>query len=533
MGDDNRLHGTTEEPSRELSAAVEKARLPGLTVLYHPDLSQVGHRAVLTGLAAGQTLELSRLVPAFGDPTARVEPAPLAHRRLSRQPLRLVSAGDDLVLRRAGVRTDVLVDAEPLAAERRLTPAEIESGAVLVLGDRVVLLLHLLEPVLDPELPRFGLIGESPGVIALRRSIRQVADLPVSVLLRGETGTGKELAAKALHRASRRREGPFVAVNMAAIPPSLAAAELFGAARGAFTGADRKRLGYFARAHRGTLFLDEVGDTPAEIQTLLLRCLETGEIQPVGGELPRTVDVRLVAATDAELEAAVAEKRFRAPLLHRLSGFQISLPPLRERREDCGRLLLEFLRQELEAVGKSHRLAADPPWLPARLVARMADLAWPGNVRQLRNVVRQLVITHHDRRQVVPDAAVEALFEGAAPASPAASMDGSPRPRELRPGAEGPRKPADISEAELLAALAAQRWRPYAAARQLGIPRPSIYHLMRKSPRIRTAAELGPEDIEPVMERWGDDVAAMAAALEVSERALRRRLRQLGLSAAH
>jgi two-component system nitrogen regulation response regulator GlnG len=164
------------------------------------------------------------------------------------------------------------------------------------------------------------------------------------VLLRGESGTGKELVAHAIHEASPRRTGPYVAVNMAAIPPSLAAAELFGATRGAFTGADHDRPGYFSRAHRGTLFLDEIGETAPEVQALLLRVLEAGEVQAVGGLEPRRVDVRVLAATDADLQGMTAMDRFRAPLLHRLMAGYLQVPALRARREDFGRLLYAFLR---------------------------------------------------------------------------------------------------------------------------------------------------------------------------------------------
>src|SRR6185369_2634420 len=186
------------------------------------------------------------------------------------------------------------------------------------------------------------------------------------------------------------------AVNMGAIPPALAAAELFGAARGAFTGADQRRTGYFSQAHGGTLFLDEIGETPPEVQVLLLRALETGEIQPVGAEAPRRVDVRVLAATDADLEEAIAAGRFRFSLFKRQTAYEIRLPALRERREDFGQLFFSFLRQELEALGEAGRLD-DPgprgdPWLPAPLVARLAAADWPGNVRQLRNAARQIAI---------------------------------------------------------------------------------------------------------------------------------------------
>jgi two-component system nitrogen regulation response regulator GlnG len=514
------FHDSTQgSRSRAFAAAPGSVLWPGLTVLYHPDLRRVGERALLSELVAGRPERLSRLEPLFAAPSPDALAAPLAHRRLSREPLLLEASGEGIRLRTAGSPTPVLAGGEPVAGERLFDAAEIERGVVLLLAGRVVLLLHRLDPYVDPALPRFGLTGEHPAMTALRRSLQQAAGVAVPVLLRGESGTGKELVAAALHQAGGRRDGPFLAVNMAAVPASLAAAELFGAARGAFTGADRRRDGFFARAHGGTLFLDEVGEMPVEVQTLLLRCLETGEIQPVG-EAPRRVDVRLVAATDADLESAVAEGRFRAPLLYRLEGYRIRLPPLRERREDFGRLLVEFLRQELPAVGEPERLEADPPWVPAEVVARLALHPWPGNVRQLRNTVRQLVIANRGRNEAVLDPALaEALKESAAVAP-------SPPPSPVRTEA---RKPADVTEEELIAALKATRFRPHAAARKLGIPRPSIYHLMKKSPRLQTAADMGREDLEAALRLSGGDVAAMAAALEVSEQGLRRRLRQLGL----
>ncbi|HEU4537176.1 MAG TPA: sigma 54-interacting transcriptional regulator, partial [Polyangiaceae bacterium] len=182
---------------------------------------------------------------------------------------------------------------------------------------------------------------------------------------------------------------------MGAVPKELAAAELFGAARGAYTGSTHDREGLFRSAQGGTLFLDEVGEAPPEVQVMLLRALETGEVHPVGAKAPVAVDVRLVAATDANLESQIRDGRFKEPLLHRLAGYEIRLPPLRERREDIGPLFYHFARGELEATGEARRLApADPyeaPWLPAPIAARLVRHPWPGNVRQLRNWARQIV----------------------------------------------------------------------------------------------------------------------------------------------
>jgi two-component system nitrogen regulation response regulator GlnG len=258
------------------------------------------------------------------------------------------------------------------------------------------------------------------------------------VLLRGETGTGKELVARALHDHGPRRGGPFVSVNLGAIPRELAAAELFGAQRGAYTGATRDREGFFRAARGGTLFLDEVGEASPEVQAMLLRVLETGEMYPVGGQAKVATDVRILAATDADLDARIREGQFKAPLLHRLAGYEIRLPPLRERREDIGVLFYHFAREELLALGEVHRLSPeDPysaPWLPASIMGRLLRFAWPGNIRQLRNLTRQLVIGSRGCAQIALDPRLMAeLGEELAPPAgaerPAQELAGKPRRR--------------------------------------------------------------------------------------------------------
>ncbi|MEM7355780.1 MAG: sigma 54-interacting transcriptional regulator [Acidobacteriota bacterium] len=390
-------------------------RVPGLTILAHPDLRRIGERAVLTALASGQEVALSRLDPLFAAP-GDAHRRPLADPHLSRRPFLLARTPEGtLRLSRNGAKTQIAADTVAIGDQRDLAVDELERGVVLQVAKRITLLLHMLDPVPPEDLPSFDLVGESAAMVAVRQQISRVADLEVPALLRGETGTGKELVANAIHRASRRRAKPFVAVNMGAIPPTLAAAELFGAAKGAFTGADRKRTGYFTRARGGTLFLDEIGEMPPEVQVLLLRTLETGEIQPVGSETSEAVDIRILAATDAQLESEIDAGRFRAPLLHRLSGYEIRLPPLRERRDDLGRLLLHFLQDELRTLGESWRLepagGASRPWLPASVVERLAVYAWPGNVRQLRNVARHLVIDHRGAPQLSVTPQIQALLE--------------------------------------------------------------------------------------------------------------------------
>lgn len=505
-------------------------KIPGLTILYHPIARRIGERAVLVDLSAGRSQSLARQEPLFaqpGDALAR----PLGTKRLSRSPLLLSSLPDGGVrLDPAGSRTAVEVNGVPLLGPRSLSFEELDLGVVLLLGQQVVILLHRMDPVLPTHLPSYGMVGESAGVLKLRQDIDRVADLDVPVLLRGETGTGKEVLARALHEAGPRRHQPFVAVNMAAIPPSLAAAELFGTSKGAFTGADRRRGGYFQRADGGTLFLDEVGETPSEIQALLLRALETREVQPVGSESPVQVDVRLVSATDLDLERAVKHDDFRAPLLFRLAGFVMRLPSLRRRREDFGRLFRFFLSRELQVLGEPDRLeAVDPVWIAPAVWAQLALYSWPGNIRQLANVARQIAISNRGQAQATDLECLQELFYGAAGRDP---VSANPVPPPMPGGSpiKVARKPSDVREEELLAALRENRFRLQATADSLGIPRGSLYDLIEKNPRIRKASDLGATEINAALSRHGHSIEKTAEELEVSEQALRRQMGKLGLS---
>ncbi|HEX7185806.1 MAG TPA: sigma-54 dependent transcriptional regulator [Thermoanaerobaculia bacterium] len=514
-----------------------RARVPALTILYHPDVRRIGEQARLDDLLGGRAAHLSRNEPELAPP-GQTGGQPLGDHHISRTPLRLLPSEGGVRLNAGESRTRVQADGVWVEDSRDFTAEEVRRGVVLELSDRVVLLLHTLplDPFRAPSIP--GLIGESEALLRVRNEIRRVADLEVPVLIRGETGTGKELVARAIHQASRRRDRTYLSVNMGAIPPSLATSELFGSVKGAFTGSVRDQAGYFQRAHDGTLFLDEIGEASAEVQVMLLRVLETGEIQRVGSPDAQKVDVRLLAATDADLEKAIQEGRFRGPLLHRLAGYEVSLPPLRERRDDFGRLLFFFLRQELQAIGEERRLEApqgtEPTWIPPSIVARLARHPWPGNVRQLRNAARQLVIDSRsfDTVQVGPQ--VERLLreashpvnEAAAVSEPAPAAGAAPR-RRAEPA--GYRSPAEVSEEELLEALRAHRWEVKAAAEHLGIARPSLYLLMEKFPGLRKAADLSRTEILESRAACGGNLDAMVSQLEVSKKGLLQRMKQLGI----
>ncbi len=226
----------------------------------------------------------------------------------------------------------------------------------------------------------------SPAMQAVERLVSRVAPTDSTVLITGESGTGKGVTARRLHELSARRDGPFVPVNCGAIPENLIESELFGHTKGAFTGADRARKGLFAQADHGTIFLDELGELPLPLQTKLLHVLEAREVRPLGSEQSRRIDVRIVAATNRDLPAMVAQGRFREDLYFRLSVFQIPMPPLRERRADIPALLRHLIAQRVQPSG-ARSLALDP-----EAEDMLVSYAWPGNVRQLENVLHRAAI---------------------------------------------------------------------------------------------------------------------------------------------
>jgi two-component system response regulator AtoC len=244
---------------------------------------------------------------------------------------------------------------------------------------------------------RAALIGEHPAMRRVLERIDQIADTGANVLIRGETGTGKEVVARLVHTSSQRRAAPFVAMNMAAIPEALAETELFGHEKGAFTDAGRSQSGKFRAAQGGTLFLDEIGDMPKGLQSKLLRTLEERVVHPVGGGEGVPIDVRLVAATHRNLEQLVADGDFREDLYYRLDVLPIELPPLRERRSDIP-ALAEHFRDELNAEnGRS------VPGFTPEVLLRLSTFDWPGNVRQLENTIERLVLTAGNRMIAIDD----------------------------------------------------------------------------------------------------------------------------------
>ncbi|MFQ5527000.1 MAG: sigma-54-dependent transcriptional regulator [Thermoanaerobaculia bacterium] len=278
------------------------------------------------------------------------------------------------------VTKPIEMDLLAIAVERALRHRALE--------DRVKVLSEEVE-----RSQRLGdLLGESESMRRLFDQIQRLADSEATILISGDSGTGKELVARALHRGSRRRRGPLVSVNCAALPENLLESELFGHARGAFTGAQTAREGLFAKADRGTLYLDEVGELPLSLQPKLLRALEEGRVRPVGSDQEVPFDARLVAATNRDLEQLVEEDRFRQDLFYRINVIEIQVPPLCARGNDVLLLAQHFVSEFAEKSGK------EPTGLSEAVAKRLLAYDWPGNVRELKNAMeRAVALTRLDR----------------------------------------------------------------------------------------------------------------------------------------
>jgi DNA-binding NtrC family response regulator len=325
----------------------------------------------------------------------------LADREVSRRHATLDVEGSRLRITDLGSTNGTFVNSVAVVE------AFLSGGETLRVGSTVIGVERRAAVTRSTRVERSGFgsfVGNSPELLRLYPLIERLAASEVSLVIEGETGTGKEVLAESIHEHSPRRAGPYVVLDCTTIAPSLAEAELFGYERGAFTGASGQRKGVFELAHKGTLLIDEIGDLDTALQPKLLRALERGEIRRIGGAQPIKVDVRVIAATRRDLDQAVVEGTFRDDLFHRLVVGRIALPPLRRRRGDIEVLARHFWRE----------LGSDAP-LPARLLERWEAYSWPGNVRELRNAIaRQLALGGHDEQEAVP------------PDSPASSSEAAP-----------------------------------------------------------------------------------------------------------
>ncbi|MFW5920510.1 MAG: sigma-54-dependent transcriptional regulator [Polyangiales bacterium] len=329
---------------------------------------------------------------------------------------------------------------------------------------------------------RYRLIGKAPAMVELYRVIDRVADTPSTVLLTGESGTGKELIARALHENSSRSDKPFIRVNCAAIPPELIESELFGYEKGAFTGAVTSKPGRFELANHGTLFLDEIGELPVSMQVKLLRAIQERELERVGGIKTIEVDVRLIAATNRDLKADIAEGRFREDLYYRLNVVHVDVPPLRDRRDDIPLLLDHFLRRNNERLGRTVQGVTD------QAAAALEGYPWPGNVRELENVNERCMLFCDGER-----------------------IELEHLPPEIR--APAPQDEGDDGEPST--------------------PAPSTSELLERAglkEAVREATARVERDlIERALERTGGNVTHTARLLKISRKSLQTKMKELGL----
>jgi DNA-binding NtrC family response regulator len=303
------------------------------------------------------------------------------------------------------------------------------------------------------DLPETELIGVSGPMIQIYKTISLVAPKDATVLIEGETGTGKEMIARMIHRNSSRSDQPFVPVDCGSIAPSLIETELFGATRGAYTGADRDRIGVFESANHGTVFLDEIGEMEQNAQLKLLRFLQEREIRPVGSTRPRSIDVRVIAATNKDLKRLVEQTKFREDLWYRLNVIRIPVPPLRERRSDIPLLAQFFLEKANARYNQSAKLTESG-------LRALEEYTWPGNVRQIQHMIERLVILTTDGR-IDEDSVIRAID----------SMDPRPSAGETL---------ADTEAEQIRKVLAAAGGNKSRAAKILGIERKTLYRKLEK-----------------------------------------------------
>ena len=378
-------------------------------------------------------------------------------------------------LKAAGVKTPVILISGQASVEMAVRAVKLgaldflekplSTDKLLVTVENALRLTRLEEEnrELRRRLGRHELVGSGPAMQKLLAQINRVAPSETRVCILGETGTGKELVARAIHEKSARRDAPFITLNCAAVPAELIESELFGHEKGAFTGAAARHTGKFEQADGGTLFLDEIGDMPLAMQAKLLRVLEEGEVERVGGDKPVRVNVRVLVATHRNLEELVRQNGFRSDLFHRVYVFPLFLPPLRERLEDFPELTAHFARQ----------VAAQNGWkekeFSAEAIEELRRYSWPGNVRELRNVVERLVllaaedaVTPADVRLALP--ALQTVAPGASAAASPAGASGTLTER------------VEVFEREvLLAELRRHNFHMTNVARALGLERSHLY----------------------------------------------------------
>jgi len=401
--------------------------------------------------------------------------------------IRSAVPGCEVILMTAYAAVDSAVEAIKLGAREYLTkPFDFDRLRELLIGIRVEIERRAQLLALESEVARqtefHGMLGRSPVMQEVFSLVQRLAPHAKVALIAGETGTGKELAARAFHQAGPRRHKPFVTINCSAVVDTLFESELFGHVRGAFTGAVESKAGVFEAANGGILFLDEVGELPSSVQAKLLRALEFGEVQRVGSLQPKRVDVAVIAATNRDLRAEVAAGRFRGDLFYRLNVVEVTLPPLRERREDIPYLIAAFLREAAQRMNKP--ITGMTP--AAERVLRHAP--WDGNVRELKNVVERACMLTDGT--VVSERELAGAF-GRDVVRAAPSPDGLPKTRAVVDAEPTPARLDAIEREHILDVLRRVSGNRMAAAKLLGISRRALYRRLERHRLVDEAPRPG------------------------------------------
>ena len=509
-----------------LSASTQQSRpLLALTIVWHPDTTRIGEQFIDSGAQTENTIELGRFSPLFR-PTLG-DALPIGYSGVSREPTRIVRMPNDQIkISPPTSRMIVEVNGQVIEQAIELSPEQVEAGVIIGLGRTIFVCLHWMR-CLPKHNPVVGFIGVSSAAIMTRDLIRLAACNQPPVLLLGETGTGKEVAAQAIHNLSPRATHKMISVNMAALNESLAAADLFGASKGAYTGAQSARNGFFFEAQNSTLFLDEIGNTPSAVQPMLLRVLETNEYRPLGASRDQNSTARLITATDQDLY----HSSFNHALVRRLESFVIRIPPLRARREDIGLLILHVLKHnQVDGISAAQ--------LPTHFISEMLNFEWPGNIRQLANVFKRALLSLQMGEQLQLARMVEtpriAATDSAA-LRQISSVNNTLVP-PLNPFESTIEKPAverkklrDLTEDDVISALNRHQWTIQYAADELGISRPSMYKLIEANRQIRRVEQIPFEEIKLQLNETKNNVEQCAALLKTPSEALRRHLRGLGV----
>lgn len=507
-----------------------------ITIAWHPEINRIGEQFLSTTQAS--VIDINRFHPLFKRGNA--EALPVAYSGISRNPVRIVrNENNAITITPSNSQMVVEVNGEKIHQAITLSKEQIDGGLILGLGRAVIFCLHWMR--CPPKQNHVhGFLGVGEAAVRSRDLIRQAAKTDNTVLLLGETGTGKEIAAQAIHALSNRSTRPLATVNMAALNDSFAAIDLFGVVKDVYPELHATRVGLFCEAANSTLFLDDISNTPNTIQPLLLRVLESGEYRPLGAQIDNQSTARLIAAADQ----SVYDIDFNQALLRRLENFVIKLQPLRERREDIGLLMANIIDNNTEnAVPASS--------IPSNLITQLMIYDWPGNVRQLIHVFNRVLfafknedttglntiinISPRDDKKssnqfvIAPtdDATLKILIAKANNQFKSQNTEVLAK-IEAKVGTARV-KLAKLSEKDILKAMEKNAWTIQYAAQDLGISRPSMYKLLDNHSQIRRAEQIPAEELSKAISDCKGEVELCASLLKTPNEALRRHLKGLGL----